>query len=562
MRVWLYARLSRDDDQDMNSLENQRQLIREYAEKNGYEIVGESFDDNISGMHFNRPGIEEITSAVEEKRIDAVIVKDMSRLGRHRTHTAIYLDFLREREVRVLSVTENFDTSKDADDLMIGFKGLFNDMYVRDIACKIHAGYEQKQKDGIVVVPPFGYYKDKNSGEIRIVPDHAAIVRRIFELYVGGYGIKAIAAMFNEEGVPSPGALKQRLYAKPGREKSPKPDAPKSVKLSLWENTAVKRILQNEFYCGTLVCHKTYVSKINHIKKEIPPEEQYRHENAVPAIVSREIWEQAQLLLSEKPKRNVRASAGKPCHRYAGLIKCGDCNASFVCRTRKWGDKPDRYEYTCNGNHRYGKSHCTPHTIREEVLDDLIYQELLDLKRYAKDNFAQVDRQLKNWLAHRPSAEKKLQEMENSVNVRQKDLEGLLLERIRDPGHAEIYTKMIADCEGDIADLQTKIEDFKNLDETVRQRKKEMKKSMDLLDAIVAGGAVSDANLRMLVDKIVIFDVGGRLKVQIFLNGDFRRKIDCFDESGNLTDHIAEGWWYEDDDTWAKMPLTEEELQG
>ncbi len=145
---------------------------------------------------------------------------------------------------------------------------------------------------------------------------------------VGGYGIKAISKMFNEEGVPSPGALKQRLYAKPGREKPPKPDAPKSVKLSLWENTAVKRILQNEFYCGTLVCHKTYVSKINHIKKEIPPEEQYRHENAVPAIVSREIWEQAQLLLSEKPKRNVRASAGKPCHRYAGLIK--------------WGDKPER----------------------------------------------------------------------------------------------------------------------------------------------------------------------------------------------------------------------------
>ena len=85
---------------------------------------------------------------------------------------------------------------------------------------------------------------------------------------------------------------------------------------------------------------------------------------------------------------------------------------------------------------------------------------------------------------------------------------------------------------------------------------------MELLDAIIADGAVSDANLRMLVDKIVIFDVGGRLKVQIFLNGDFRRKIDYFDESGTQTDHIAEGWWYEDDDTWAKMPLTEEELQG
>ena len=561
MKVWLYARLSRDDDQEMNSLDNQRQLIREYAEKNGHEIVGESFDDNISGMHFNRPGIEEITSAVEEGLVEAVIVKDMSRLGRHRTHTALYLDFLREHEVRVLSVTENFDTSKDADDLMIGFKGLFNDMYVRDIACKIHAGYNQKQKDGIVVVPPFGYRKDKNTGEVTIVPEHAAIVRRIFELYVGGYGIKSIAKMFNDEGVPSPGYLKQKLYEKPGKQKTPPPDAPKSVKLSLWENTAVNRILQNEFYYGTLVCHKTYVSKINHIKKDIPPEEQYRHENAVPAIVSKEIWEQAQLLLREKPTRNVRASAGKPCHRYAGLIKCGDCNASFVCRTRKWRDKPPRYEYTCNGNHRYGKDHCTPHTIREEVLDDLIYDEILDLKRYMRDNFAQVDQQLKKWLAHRPSAEKKLQDMKSSLSVRKKDLEGLLLERIRDPEHAEIYTKMITDCEQDIAELQRKIEEFLNLDQTVRQRKKEMKKSMDLLDAIVADGAISDANLRMLIDKIVIYNKDGRLKVQIFLNGDFRRKIDFYDENGTLTDRIAESWWYEDDDTWAKMPLTEEDLQ-
>ena len=179
-----------------------------------------------------------------------------------------------------------------------------------------------------------------------------------------------------------------------------------------------------------------------------------------------------------------------------------------------------------------------------------------------RDNFAQVDQQLKKWLAHRPSAEKKLQDMESRLSVRKKDLEGLLLERIRDPEHADIYTKMVADCERDIADLKQNIDEFLNLDQTIRQRKKKMKKSVDLLDAIVADGAISDANLRMLIDKIVIYDKDGRLKVQIFLNGDFRRKIDFYDENGALTDRIAESWWYEDDDTWAKMPLTEEDLQG
>ena len=129
MRVWLYARLSRDEDSELNSLTNQQNILREYAEKNGYEIAGESADDNISGMHFNRPGINEIYAAVEEKKIDAVVVKDLSRLGRHRTQTAMFIDFLRENDVRVLSVTENIDTSNEDDDLMVGFKGIFNDMY-------------------------------------------------------------------------------------------------------------------------------------------------------------------------------------------------------------------------------------------------------------------------------------------------------------------------------------------------------------------------------------------------------------------------------------------------
>ena len=150
MRVWLYSRLSRDEDRELNSLTNQQKILTEYAENNGYKIVGSSADDNISGMHFNREGIEKIYSAVEEKSIDAVIVKDLSRLGRHRTQTAMFIDYLRENDVRVLSVTENIDTSNEEDDLMVGFKGIFNDMYARDISKKIRAGYKQKQKDGIV----------------------------------------------------------------------------------------------------------------------------------------------------------------------------------------------------------------------------------------------------------------------------------------------------------------------------------------------------------------------------------------------------------------------------
>lgn len=177
-------------------------------------MIGKSADDNISGMHFNRPGIEEIYTAVEEKKINAVVVKDLSRLGHHRTQTAMFIDYLRENDVRVLSVTENIDTSNEDDDLMVGFKGIFNDIYARDISKKIRAGYKQKQKNGIVLISPFGYFKDKNTNEVIIVEEHAEIIRRIFDLYVSGYGIKTIAKIFHAEEIKSPGFYQKQLLGK------------------------------------------------------------------------------------------------------------------------------------------------------------------------------------------------------------------------------------------------------------------------------------------------------------------------------------------------------------
>lgn len=164
MKVWLYYRLSRDEDEELNFLNNQRKIIYNFAVSNGHEVVGESFDDNVSGMHFNREGIDKIYEVVEAGKIEAIIVKDLSRLGRHRTQTVLFIDYLREHQVRVISATEGVDTFCDEDDLIIGVRGLMNDYYAKDIGKKIRAGYRQKQKDGIVIMPPFGYWRDKNTG--------------------------------------------------------------------------------------------------------------------------------------------------------------------------------------------------------------------------------------------------------------------------------------------------------------------------------------------------------------------------------------------------------------
>lgn len=530
MKVWLYYRLSRDEDAELNSLNNQRNILVEYANANNHEIVGESFDDNVSGMHFNREGISKIYEQVENKAIDAIIVKDLSRLGRHRTQTAMFIDYLREHDVRVLSVTENIDTSNEDDDLMIGFKGIFNDMYARDISKKIRAGYKQKQKNGIVITVPLGYFKDKNTNEILIVEEEAEIVRKIFDLYLSGYGLKAIAKKLNDEGIKSPQYYQNKMYNK----KLPF-NKPEITGRYLWANTTVKRILQNEFYIGTVTCHKTYTSKINHIRKALPEEEQYKHENFAPAIISKEKWEQVQFLLSSK-RNNVRASSGNPCHRYTGLIECGDCGCTFVCKKRKWKDKTERIEYNCNGYHRYGKEHCTAHRIDEDYLDKLIYNELMSIKDEALANYKSIESDVKKWMSNKSAVNNKLKQLNTSLEQRKSDQKEILLERIRDREHADIYTEMLEKCELDIQKLEVEIKSIQDYNSTIKKRKAEMKDSVEIIEEIIKEGAISDANIRLLVDKIIIFERDKKLKIKIKLNTKFQRHKDCYDKNGNLTE--------------------------
>lgn len=208
MRVWLYARLSNDDDPAQNSLQNQQEICRAFAEKQSWTIVGSSTDDNISGMNFSRRGLDMLTAAVQAKQVDAVLVKDLSRLGRHKTQTALFIDYLRERQVRVISATEGVDTFRDEDDLIIGVRGLMNDYYAKDIGKKIRAGYRQKQKDGIVITPPFGYWKDRNTGRVRIDAEAAATVQFIYSLYLQGCGQKEIARRLNAAGRKTPAQLR------------------------------------------------------------------------------------------------------------------------------------------------------------------------------------------------------------------------------------------------------------------------------------------------------------------------------------------------------------------
>ena len=531
MKVWLYYRLSRDEDEELNSLNNQRKIIYNFAVSNGHEVVGESFDDNVSGMHFNREGIDKIYEVVEAGKIEAIIVKDLSRLGRHRTQTALFIDYLREHDVRVLSATENIDTFNENDDLIIGFKGLVNDFYARDGSRRVRTGYRQKQKEGIVTIPPFGYFKDKNTKKVVVVEEAAERVQLIFSTYVGGSGMKAIARTLNEQRRKTPALMQMELLNKrlPNTQDG-------ILKKYLWDATMVARILRDESYIGTLICHKSERNKINKTFRFTDPEEQFRHENYLPMIVTREIWEHAQALLAERKEKNVRAGTNRSILRYGGLLRCKDCGRTFIGKRIKL-KSGERVVYVCDTYHRYGKEHCSSHMVDEETLDRLIGAEILRTKKMYEENWSRMEWLIERWSQKSSTASAKISKLQEHILLLEEEVEVILMERIRDKANAERYDRMIAKREEQIAEAKKQIEELQNISEMLRSRQAKLKRDISLIDDILREGKMSEAHLRMLVEKILVHEEDGRLDLEIRLKAPFRDHLDIF-ENGEQTDCI------------------------
>ena len=419
MQVWIYARLSNDDDQEMNSLLNQQEICRTFAKQNSYLVIGESFDDNVSGMTFSRHGLDELIAAVDAEKIDAVLVKDLSRLGRHRTQTALLIDFLREHGVRVVSITEGLDTSSDEDDLVIGIRGLMNDYYARDIGNKIRAGYRQKQREGIVITPPFGYQKDRNTNTIELHPEASETVRAVYSLYLQGYGQKEIARKLNALGRKTPAQLRAEQCGREVCASSKTRDG-----RYVWTYASVKNILAEEAYTGVLINHR---SETNGDKaKRLEQAEWYRHENFFPVIIEHGIWEKIQ----QKLKTQARPANGNEAkHRYAGLILCKECGSPFVSMIRYWNGKR-RVEYVCKGYHRNGKSYCSSHRIHEEVLDATVQEFVQTMRvRMAKEQ-KNLKQKQKMWALRKPILDARIFALQERIQELEQDVDGIVMEKM------------------------------------------------------------------------------------------------------------------------------------
>ena len=420
MRVWLYARLSNDDDPAQNSLQNQQEICRAFAEKKGWSIAGSSSDDNISGMNFSRRGLDTLTAAVQAKQVDAVLVKDLSRLGRHRTQTALFIDFLRQQQVRVISVTEGVDTFCEEDDLMIGVRGLMNDYYAKDIGKKIRAGYRQKQKEGLVITPPFGYWKDRNTNQVLVQPEAAETVQLIYSLYLQGCGQKEIARRLNSLGRKTPAQI---MAERIGYD-SQKPHKTRDGQF-LWTYVSVKNILVEEAYTGVLNNHRREYN--NGKTKHIDKTDWYRHEGFFPVIIGKQEWEQVQALL----KRQARPANGNQAkHRYAGLLTCQECGNTFIPMIRCWNGK-SRVEYVCRGYHRNGKTYCASHRIHEETLDARVWELVSTARESRTEELKKLAQMQKMWALRKPVLDAHILSLQGRVLELEKEIDEIVMEKIK-----------------------------------------------------------------------------------------------------------------------------------
>lgn len=523
MKVFGYVRLSRDEDKQQNSLTNQKDILIDYAHKEGYTIDEIFEDDNISGLTFDRPGLNNLKDAIENN-LDCysilVLVKDLSRLGRHKAYTALFLDELRSQGVKVYSVTENINNFNENDDLIIGIKQILNEQYAKDISRKVRSGFRQKQmKEGLVMIPPFGYIK--NEKEIEIHEECAEIVKLIYNLYIDGYGTKKIAQYLTENNYNTPA-----WYQKQIMNKNTSHPNKKWVGKNVWSDRTVLRILTNEAYIGTLRCGTTERSIIYGYRRLVPEDKHFVHEDFYPPIIKKQQWDMAQIIRENRSKNRVRASQNSRIHRYAGLLECADCGACFVAKRRKYKKGSEYIEYVCNGYHRFGTSICDSHRVKESELDDVVYAYLYRLKDVALDNLEKVDKFIQEWRDKKRDYTQSIEKIQCEISNLKEEIKAYARQSAKHLISDEIFQELTHETNERISLLEQQIETLDNAKDINKNARLAMQNSFNILEEILKKRKVTDTQLQMLINKITIKkNKNDTLSLDVNVNTPFKHHL-------------------------------------
>lgn len=386
-KVGIYARLSIEDDdnEEQNSIGNQRKIILDYLKDKTDMIATEFYTDNgFTGMNFNRPDFQKMMSDIRSNKINCVIVKDISRFGRHFVMTSEYVEKIFPLlGTRLICVNDDYDSQDELCDtsaLLMPIKMVMNDSYARDISIKIRSSIKSKMNSGeflpASVSIPYGYKRNIEAKTYDIDEETASVVVRIFKMKEDGMAINAICKELNQEGIPCPSKLR---YIRGNSKNSKFND-------SIWIRATVRKILRDPVYIGYRIHGKVKRDKIGLPKKKRDKNEWQIIKDAHSAIISKEQFDRVQKIMDDTlAKRSIYKQYDNPEIDFREVLRekvyCGDCRSLMrackgLSRADKFGIKKSHIYYECGKFIDSSRVVCESHYVREDTIIESLQHEL------------------------------------------------------------------------------------------------------------------------------------------------------------------------------------------
>ena len=378
----LYCRLSRDDgaDGDSNSISNQKRMLSKYAKEHGFDNTRFYVDDGYTGTNFNRPGFLKMLEDMDAGYVSTLIIKDMSRLGRDYLQSGYYTEsYFPDRNIRFIAINDGVD-SINGDNEFIPFRNIMNEMYARDISRKVRSAHRIRGNMGEPLgQPPYGYMKSpENKKKWIIDPPAAAVVRKIFRLFLEGKGIDTIARMMQEDGHLNCTAYWQsKGIGRGGKKVQPNPYK--------WKCSTISGILQRQEYCGDIINFKTTSRSFKNRRRiDNNPEDRVIFKDVHEPIISREDFEIVQKLAGNVKRRPPKPENGDK-NIFCDLLYCADCGKKLWYHTNT--NNSNIHYFSCSNYVKDYRGTCpTRHYIRVEGVEQVVIRELARLAAYLEED--------------------------------------------------------------------------------------------------------------------------------------------------------------------------------
>ena len=495
----LYARLSRDDDNegDSNSISHQIEILTKYAKEHGIDNFKIYKDDGFSGTNFNRPGFQEMLDDIEDGLVSMVVVKDMSRFGRNYLEVGMYTEIrFPEKGVRFIAVNDGVDSERDDNDFT-PFRNIINEWYAKDTSKKIRAVFRNKGMSGqrISTRSPYGYLRNED-GSLRADEETAPNVRLIFQLCAEGNGPGKIARMLKEREIPTPSTV---VFQRTGRTRYYHSGDP-----CRWTSDTVAGILEQDAYLGRTSNFKT--SRISYKSKKMvntPPEKWVTFENTHEAIIDVELWNSVQKIRSQRRRPTKMGEMGM----FSGLAYCADCGSKlYHCRSGSWSYEQECY--TCSAYRT--RKNCSAHYIRAVVLEQLVLQNLQRVIAYVQEDESEFVRLVTRNLNAAQTEELEQAKRLLEKNMRRADELDTIIQRLYEDNISgkltdDRFKKLSEAYEQEQAALRESIPTLTARVESIDSKAVNLQHFLKLLRKYTQPEKLTPAMLRELVEKVVVY---------------------------------------------------------